>query len=89
MIEGLVSVNEIFTVLDAFLKSWNEVLGRRVIVEIFETIDEVGMLGEMKVLSCFALFAHLTVDTAFESADEGHHLLVPAAYHVLVHSQSL
>lgn len=45
------------------------------------------MLGEMQVLACFTLVAHLAIGAVFECADEGYHLFVTSADDVLRHTQ--
>lgn len=78
-------VNEIFAILDALLKSGYEVLGSAIIIEVLESIYEVCVLRKMKVLACLALLAHLAIAAVLESANERNHLLVTAAYDILIH----
>jgi hypothetical protein len=80
-----VTIDKIFTVLDALFQSRDQILGAAVFIEIFEPIDEVGMLREMQILAGLALFAHFAAAAVLEGADEGNHLLVAGAKAVLVH----
>ena len=89
MVKRLVTIDEIFTILYAFFQARNEVFGRAIFIEIFESVHEIRMLREVQVFACFTLVTHLAICTIFEGADEGYHLFMTSAYDVLRHMQIL
>jgi hypothetical protein len=79
------TINKVFTILDTFLQSWNEILRAAVIIEIFKAIYKICVLSKMKVLARFALFTHLAIIAVLESANERNHLLVTTTYDIFIH----
>lgn len=64
------AVDVVLAILYALLESGDEILGIAVVVEVLESVDEVGMLREVQVFSRLAFLAHLSTSAVFEGTDE-------------------
>lgn len=85
VVEGFVVVDEVLGVLDAFLETRDQFFARGVVEEVLQPVDEVRVLREVQILSRFAQLAHPASGTGVHCADEGEHLFVFAADHLLDH----
>ena len=72
-------IDKILRILNALLQPGNQFLRGTIIIEIFDSIDEVGMLSEMKVFLSFALLTHAPASTVIDRTDKCQRLPVFAA----------
>jgi len=71
-----VGVDEVLGVLYTFFESRNQLLTGTVVIEVFDSVNEVGVLCEMQVFVGFAILTHPPVATVLYGADEGQGLPV-------------
>jgi hypothetical protein len=65
---------EILRILDSFFQTRYQLLTGTVVIEIFDSIDEVCVLREVQIFFSFALFAHSPTAAVLHSAYKGQRL---------------